>query len=166
MKHILWSIFQHLPGKWALYQQFKVGLCVTYLVPEVRVDFHLRDDTFFLIVFEALTQMLSKKWIQIYVLVLWLRSAFHEPMCDLRVKDSVAMDLELSDQSACIFAEVVEDLDDISIFQDLFESSRERIDFHQIENVAVSSQANLYLYKNRGKYLEDLRASKCWGNQH
>jgi hypothetical protein len=30
----------------------------------------------------------------------------------------------------------------------------------------VSSQANLYLYKNRGKYLEDLRASKCWGNQH
>jgi hypothetical protein len=82
-------------------------------------------------------------------------------MCDLRVKDSVAMDLELSDQSACIFAEVVEDLDDISIFQDLFESSRERIDFHQIENVAVSSQANLYLYKNRGKYLEDLRASKC-----
>lgn len=82
-------------------------------------------------------------------------------MCDLSVKDSVAMDLKLSDQTACIFAEVVEDLDDISIFQDLFESSGKRIDFHQIENVAVSSQANLYLYKNRGKYLEDLRAFKC-----
>jgi hypothetical protein len=65
-------------------------------------------------------------------------------MRDLSVKDSITMHTEMSHQGTSIFAEIVKNFDNISIFQNLFESEREWVEFREIKNkAALVAEADL-----------------------
>lgn len=67
-------------------------------------------------------------------------------MCYLGVKDSVAVYTVLPHECACVFAKIVEYLDDLAVLENLLQLWREWIDLGEIENVAVASQSNLNIY--------------------
>jgi len=62
----------------------------------------------------------------------------------LGIEDSVTMDTVVPHQRTSILAEVMENFDNITIFQNLLQTMLEWIEFHQIENkAALGAQAHL-----------------------
>lgn len=54
-------------------------------------------------------------------------------MSNLGIKNTITMDLELANKGTGIFTKVVENFNNVSIFQNRFKAQRERIHFCQIE---------------------------------
>lgn len=75
-------------------------------------------------------------------------------MGNLSVVNPIAMDLELADESAGIFAAVMENLDYCRVFQNVFQDLWEFGKFDEIENEAVAANANLRYYKTKDTYLD------------
>jgi hypothetical protein len=64
-------------------------------------------------------------------------------MSYLSIKYAIAVDSVLPHQSAGVLAEVMENLNNLSVLQDLLQFRREWIDLGEIKYVAVASQSNL-----------------------
>lgn len=61
----------------------------------------------------------------------------------LSVEHAVAVDLKLPDEGAGVLAEVVEYLDNASIFEDGLETQGKRVDLRCVKDVAHTSEAHL-----------------------
>lgn len=64
-------------------------------------------------------------------------------MCDLSIKYAIAMNAKLTYKCARVLAEIMENLNDLAVFEDLLQFLREWVDLGEIENVAAISQSNL-----------------------
>jgi len=93
-----------------------------YLPPEVRLGLHATDDSFLLCILAARVDL--KQGIQADVKVARiLRAGLRQaPVGNLGIEDPIANDFKLPHEGARILAEVVEDLDDASVLEDLFEA--------------------------------------------
>ena len=60
-------------------------------------------------------------------------------MRDLGIKDSTTVDLELANEGAGVLAEVVEYLDNASIFEDGLETQGKGVDLRCVKDVAHTS---------------------------
>jgi hypothetical protein len=53
------------------------------------------------------------------------------------------MDFELSNKCACVLTEVMKNLDNFTVFQDLFEPVREGVYLGEIEDITVAAHSDL-----------------------
>ena len=60
-------------------------------------------------------------------------------MSYLSVEHSITVDFILSDESTGILAEIMEDLDDSTVFKDLFKAKREGVHFRKIKDITVTA---------------------------
>jgi len=64
-------------------------------------------------------------------------------MCNLGVKNSETVHVELVDQGGTVFAEIMEDLRDLVVFQYSIETNLKRVDFQEVKHVADSFERYL-----------------------
>jgi hypothetical protein len=68
-----------------------------------------------------------------------------ESVRNLSVEDTVTVDPVVPHKGARILAEIMENFDNVSIFENLLQSMRERVELSEIKDeAAVGTQANLY----------------------
>ena len=69
-------------------------------------------------------------------------------MRNLSVEDAITVDSVVPHQGTRIFTEVMENFDDVSIFENLLEAMREGVELSEVEDEAtVGTQAHLYHHK-------------------
>lgn len=91
-------------------------------------------------------KVLLEQGIQIYVHIPGVaRVLLQLAVRDLSVINLLTMDSVLTHQSTGILAEIVEDFDNIGVFEYLFQTVDKGVKFNQVKDPAVTAQPNLYL---------------------
>lgn len=83
-------------------------------------------------------------------------------MGDLGVENSLTVDPILFHEGTGIFTEVVEDLNDCSIFQDVLKSKGERIDLQQVNHITILVKSYLKRLAGKGNVPRSETSDDFW----
>jgi len=121
-------------------------------VPEGVIEFHLFRDVIFISILHVSTQILLEEQVQtdlvlIVAIAQVLRRRRDHSVGYLRVKHTITIDTMLIDEGGAVFAEVMEDLDNMATRQNLLQIAAKTVikgvHSHHVEDVAVVFEAQL-----------------------